>query len=80
MTTAQIIILSILFVGDFILFSDLVHNHGKPIMALPNFIRLIFMWGLLLGLMFMYNGASDEAAGKCPQYQQIQGNVYQLKP
>lgn len=84
MTTPQIIILAILGVVDFYftiirpVYADKLTSKDGALMVL-NFLKMLFIWALLVSIIFWMNEARTQSKGKCPEYEQIREPVYKFK-
>lgn len=52
---------------------------GDGLKIAANIARFMFVWLLLLMSVLLYNSASEQAKGKCPEYQPVEGTFYKLK-
>lgn len=80
MTTPQIIIFSILFIGDF--YASIIipiYKKNDPASAVFNTLRMCCVWILLLSVTITMNDLKEKVKGKCPDYEQVTEPVYRLK-
>lgn len=83
MTTSQIIIFIVLFIFDFWLsiirpiYKDKSNPDGKG--AILSMLRMMMIYGIAVSVTFGLNQEREKSAGKCPEFKEFQGVLYQKK-
>lgn len=80
MTTAQIIVTCIFFVLDFKI--SVIYNVVKlnrHDLAICQFVRMLFLYMIIIAISIISNDNYDKAKGKCPEYKQVTEKFYKLK-
>lgn len=77
--TVHLIIVGMIFLLDIVGSVLFLHNSKNKNELMFTTIRICLVYIVLLTLIIVLNDTEQRAAGKCPEYEQIQQPVYKLK-